>query len=167
MEKSDQQIKHGGVRDSYYTFAHVALRKMVEIDPLECFKIMTSKNQHKFIDFVWKEVCDSCHCDEINASKGILLSPTNVGRHPAVIIEMPPTKAESEAIYIAVVLRNPMDLDAVSDADYRYFLLEQGRATTAGSATVLCEWCDSGHYNMEEGPQADLKAFVKSVTSHI
>ena len=153
-------------QETYYTFAHTALREMVEIDPLECFKIMTSKNQRKFIDYIWREVCERCHQNEIGFSKNIQVSPAYIGCHPAVIVQMPLNKSE-EAMYIAVVLRNPMDLSVVSNDDYRYFILEKDRKKAGRSGTVLCEWCSSGHYNVEEGPVADFKGFIESLKSHI
>lgn len=151
-------------RAHHYIFAHEALRILCERDLFSLFEVAGTDEQADLLDFIWLRVCE--HCDQEEeadfSAADIRLEVREVDGVPIILVEMPPAKAVAEAIFIGIVLKAEQGA-----AEYRYFVLEQGVPVDDASGTMFCEWRLGNHYNLGEGCEPELEAFVELLKTKI
>lgn len=153
----------GSARQHHYVFAHLALRQIALGDPLECLDILGSSRAGHFIRDVFSSVCDHIEDEPDFSPSQIVVHPTQIGRYPCAVVQMPQPQAATEAFYAATVVlvdirrAVPPNLEKVTA---RYFTLEMGHTP---ETTVLAEWTANAHVNYGNGPSANLDDFRASL----
>src|SRR4051812_29276635 len=114
--------------------------------PLPLLAVLASPDAKPFLTDLMQSVAEHCRerepeagftADDLTVHKG------RVGKHPCVVVQMPPPRGPTEAYFAAVV---PLiDLDQPlppkpEEVKARYFTLEQGVTLGGPPRTVLCEW---------------------------
>ena len=157
----------------HYVLAHVALKQMAFANPYGFFAVMASPQRQKFLDDLWRQVCENCDQEGVSriSPRDITIHTTKIGEFPTLLIEMPQPYFMTEAYMVCVVLKIPLgDLpQQPADPEIRYFTLDKGLRFETGSdrppadRTVLCAWDGETHINYGDGPAATPAAFLERV----
>ncbi|WP_431686596.1 hypothetical protein [Hahella sp. NBU794] len=155
-------------RPHHYMFAHIAMRKFCESDPLQLFALIPTEERSHLVDFLWSKVCENCDAEgKADFDPGdIEFATLRVKEYPTILMKMPEAKAVAEAMLVAIVLTAGPDMNVENGKPpFRYFTLEHGVSTEGGLRTVMCEWRGDSHANMGDGPEPEASAFLQRVES--
>jgi hypothetical protein len=148
----------------HYFLAHHALRSIAFHNPMGFLGVLTSEDAEPFLQDVLTSVAKHCQPFEPEvafSARDIAIHKKSIGIAPCVVIEMPPARGVTEAIFVAAVLTGDVSLEKL-----RYFTLEVGVSLDGPPRTVLCEWTvDGTHANYGDGPEPELDEFVAAVTA--
>lgn len=157
----------------HYQFAHVAVRKLVFDDPRLAVALWELDDASSLLDEITVQVCRHCRQQgdggNLRAAQ-LTVHKHRLGRHPCVIIEMPPPQATLEVFMLAVIQLRDLDAgpgQGDREAERRYFTLELSTHRPEPH-TVLAEWTAQGsHINMGGGPEASVEAFIGALAGHV
>ncbi len=155
-------------RPHHYTFAHTALRMLCESDSLQFFDVMGSDERDKLLQFVLNKVVEQCEGSSTPdfSLDDVKILTVKLGDYPTVLVVMPQVEAVTEAIMVAIVLTNRLDLDSQnSKMSCRYFTLELSLGSDGKPQTALCEWSGEEHINLGASPEPSEKAFLAAIES--
>ena len=160
-------------RCGHYMTAHLALRSLALQRPLMFFGVLASDDKNNFLQTVLDMVQEDCQAQ--GEPLGLHVSdlkvhPGRVGKYPLVMIEMPPPERVAEAFFVAAVMFIDLDDDAPppEKPPVRYFTLERSMLPETGeSGTVVCEWTDEAHYQLDHGPEPTIENFVRAIQGHL
>jgi hypothetical protein len=151
----------------HYEFAHFAVRKACETNPLAFFGVMASEEQQNLLESIWDQVCK--RCDETGQSPfnmdDVGIATGRLKDKPVIVIVMPPPAEVAEAHLAAIVLHVNLEGEDVPDPlEFDYWTLEKGVTMDGADRTVLCRWTkDDKHVNLGDGPPANVDQFLACV----
>ena len=179
-----RQLERDGPRRLHYAIAHKILPSLAFTNPGKFLAIMgETPNVHK----LWNDVCQDLPPEDRLPADGLSAERREHNNYHFVLITFPTPRGTTEAYFTAFVV-GPVDRDALQkevDASGRdfiaasmeafqklpnyYFTLENGIHAADGSPrTVFCGWTkDETHYNMGDGPAAELSAFYLFLCEHL
>ena len=151
----------------HYFFAHYILRMLAFAQPAHTLSSLASNGRSKFISNLLQEnEYGFAHAEERDFSAAdIQYFGDPIGERPCAILQMPPPSGPTEAYFIGIVGRVPMEELYAADNGHReeilidYYTLERPAEITAESPSVLCGWTSEAHLNFGDGPQPTLEAF--------
>lgn len=155
-------------RVQYYLFAHAALREFAFEQPMIAFGGMLSPELRDTTGRgVWASVTEQLEGtgEPIDPFPGIESRMVECGPYPCAIVRMPTPKKQTEAHFVAIVLRIDEGPKPPPPVPISYFTLEHGGP---GGGTVLGEWTkDGAHVNHGDGPPPDWDAFHAAVKAQV
>ena len=157
-------------RVQHYLFAHRAVREFAFENPMIAFGGLLSDDlRDQTAGALWNSVTEAMEGsgEPTEPFPGIesRLS-TACGVFPCALIKMPTPRKQTEAHFVAIVLRvDPKKDNPSPPIPISYFTLEHGGPD---GTTVLGEWTKEGqHVNHGEGPPAEWEAFEQAVARRI
>lgn len=166
-------------RRHHYLFAHVALRQQFFSQPLETVLALNSGGP-ELLEVWWQRTWDVLSGNDSQAEKvssaGLRCSSCDLGENRiAAIVTLPEPQNPTEAYFVAAVVGLPRKrlggLLGKTRMDAKYVTLEYGMAICGDGSlrqrTVLCEWTESSHLNLGDGPAPELAEFIKAVSDRI
>lgn len=158
-------------RVQYYLFAHAALREFAFEQPMFAFGgVLSDELRDKTGSALWESVTEQLQGsgEPTEAYPGIESKIAKCGAFPCAIVKMPTPQKQTEAHFVAIVLRIDTEKDDPEKSQpvpVSYFTLEHGGP---GGGTVLGEWTKDGeHVNHGEGPAPEWEAFENAVTRQV
>ena len=160
----------------HYRFAHQALRKVAFAEPVRIFDILASTSRAGFFDELLCELDAAIQDDGHRNFTGsdIRFSDHAVDGRPCAVLRMPPTRNPTEAYFIAIVSRLPLDQlssrlhDNTSETLIDYYTLERPAQVARKWQSVFCAWTGNGrHLNFGAGPRPWIRRFVPFLTRYI
>lgn len=154
--------------EHHYVFAHYALRRFAFAQPLRIFLILGSPKRNEFFDDVLRDVDEWVGADQQRNFSGadIQFSGYSVQDRLCAVLEMPETTNPTEAFFIAIVTRYPMEqMDTLVEEGsemplIQYFTLERPAFSSPECPSVFCAWeRDDRHMNYGAGPEPTVGAF--------
>ena len=156
-------------RVQHYLFAHTALRQFAFEQPMFAFGgVLSEELRDKTGQALWDSVAEEIKDtgEPTEPFPGIESKISKCGVFPCAIVKMPPAKKQTEAHFVAIVLRIDTTKDKPSHpVPISYFTLEHGGPD---GTTVLGEWTKEGnHVNHGAGPPPEWEAFEKAIAREI
>ena len=150
----------------HYVFAHTALRKACEGDPMFFFEALASDKRDDFLQALWRmvrEMCDS-HGKPTFDISDVEITTRRIKNYPAVIVKMPPPREAPQAHFVGVVLMVDVNAETAPEKpEFKYFTLERGEDMHGAENPVLCGWKPDMHRHYGDGPPPIQAAFVAAI----
>ena len=170
MGPNDFFLQQPDKSEHHYAFAHLALREIAFGNPVRIFNILASDRRTEFFDDVLNDLDGLVPPDTGKRNftgADIRVAGFGIDGRPCALLEMPPTTNPTEAYFIAIVGRLPMDElmshlhSETAEPLIDYYTLERPFEITPDCPSVFCAWTpDDTHHNFGAGPEPDLRQFA-------
>lgn len=161
---------------AHYVLAHLALRTLALSNPVQFLAIMASGNGRDLIaDLlaeIGKRIGKRMGKPPPFTADNVTIHCRRVGVFPCAVLKMPPPQEAAECHMVALVAL--MDVATESPTEWkratppaRFFTLERGMHMGGQLRTVLCEWSDSAHSNLGDGPEPTVDAFIQALVGRL
>lgn len=160
----------------HYAFAHYTLRQIAFANPGSIFSFLASDARIGFFNDVLGDLDARIEDTECRNFSGedICFVGTAICDRPCAILQMPPTTNPTEAYFIAIVGRLPLEqlssnLDSnTTDTLIDYYTLERPVTIRPWCRSVFCAWAGDGtHLNFGNGPRPTIERFGPFLARHI
>jgi hypothetical protein len=156
-------------RVQYYLFAHRALREFAFEQPMFAFGgVLSDELRDRTGRALWDSIAEQIKetSEPTEPFPGMESRISKCGVFPCAIVKMPTPLKQTEAHFVAIVLRvDTSKDDPQQPVPVSYFTLEHGGP---GGGTVLGEWTKDGrHIHHGEGPPPEWDAFEQAVARRL
>ena len=167
QSEMDAYLEANKPRVQHYLFAHAALRDFAFEQPMFAFGgVLSDELRDKTGKALWESVAEQLEGsgEPTEPWPGMESRISKAGAFPCAIVKMPTPMKQTEAYFIAIVLRIDTQKDdpkKMQPVPISYLTLEHAGPD---GGTVLGEWTKEGqHVNHGEGPPPEWDAFEAAV----